>query len=153
MTIPKVIYQTWKDKNLPVEIHQIREKIKKLNPSYELILYDDIDIENFIINNYDNEVLQVFKKLNIGAGKADFWRYLILYKYGGIYLDIDADIIKNLDNLIKDTDSALITREKNKGVFMQWCLIFEKEHPILQRVIEKCISNIKKRVSNDLVYL
>ena len=30
----------------------------------------------------------MFKDLKIGAHKADFFRYCILYIYGGIYIDI-----------------------------------------------------------------
>ena len=26
--------------------------------------------------------------------KSDLWKYLVLYKYGGIYLDADMDIYK-----------------------------------------------------------
>ena len=38
--IPKVIYQTWKTKNLSPEQILIKNKIKELNPEYDIILYD-----------------------------------------------------------------------------------------------------------------
>jgi len=38
MPIPKVIYQTWKTKNLHENCIKIRDSIQKLNPEYEMIL-------------------------------------------------------------------------------------------------------------------
>ena len=76
------------------------------------------------------------KKLNVGAAKADFWRYCILYKNGGIYLDIDSEITNSLDQLILKDDQCIITREGHYGIFNNWIMIFEKNHPILLKTIE-----------------
>jgi hypothetical protein len=97
----------------------------------------------FIKESYDNEILSAYEKLNVGAAKADLWRYLILYKNGGVYLDMDSVIYSNLNSLIKDDDTAIISRENNLNLFVQWCLIFNKKHPILGNTIKKVISNIK----------
>ena len=42
--IPKIIYQTWKTKNLDVKLQNIRNEIQNLNPTYEMKLFDDNDI-------------------------------------------------------------------------------------------------------------
>ena len=144
MPIPKIIYQTWFTKKLTPRQIYIQEQIKIKNKNYEILLYDDSDIDNFIKDNYSGEIYNTFKLIKLGAVKADFWRYLILYKYGGIYLDFDANINCNLDKLIDINDKAIISREGNSGVFLQWVLIFEKEHPILLDCILQCITNIKK---------
>lgn len=153
-SIPKIIYQTWKTKNLDQKLQNVIDKIQKLNPDYKIILFDDNDIENWIKENFKNEIiLNTFKKIKVGAGKADFWRYLILYMNGGIYLDIDSNITKPLNELIKENDMAIISREKNSGTssFVQWCLMFAPKHPILLRAINMCIYNINNKISNNLV--
>ena len=73
----------------------------------------------------------------------DFWRYLALYKYGGVYLDMDSSIEKPLDDLIKPEDEAIITAEGNSGLYVQWALIFSKGHPILKKTIDLVVTNIK----------
>lgn len=114
--IPKIIYQTWKTKNLDVKLQNIRNKIQNLNPTYEMKLFDDNDIEEWIKNTFNDTIIyNTYKKLKIGAGRADFWRYLILYQNGGIYLDIDSNINKPLDLLIQESDKAIISREKITG--------------------------------------
>ena len=153
MPIPKRIYQTWKTKNLPWGIKDVIKNMMELNPTYTHYLYDDDEINNFVLDNYPGEIFEAYNMLNIGAARADLWRYLILYKYGGIYLDIDAAILKPLDTLIKRDDSAIITREMFEGLFNQWILIFKKGHPLLKEVITQCIFNIKNKSSNNILHL
>jgi mannosyltransferase OCH1-like enzyme len=86
--IPLHIYQTWHTKKLPPKMHECVEKLKMDNPEFEHHLYDIEECHNFIKNNFDKRVLNAFNKLKPSAFKADLWRYCILYKKGGVYLDI-----------------------------------------------------------------
>ena len=153
MTIPKIIYQTWKTKSLPLNVQKIRDKISVINPDYKLILFDDDDMENFIKKNFDIRIYNLYKNLNVGAAKADFWRYCILYINGGVYLDIDSDILRPLDELIEENDKCIITREGNLGFFNNWIMIFEKNHPILLETIVQCCYNIENKTTNDICHL
>ena len=151
--IPKIIYQTWKTKELPPGVVAIRKRIQELNPEYTMELFDDNDIDDFIKTNFNEKIYSCFSQLNVGAAKADFWRYCILYKNGGVYLDIDSEITAPLRDLIQDTDQCIITREKNPGIFCNWILIFEPKHPIMIKTILNCCHNIIHRSSSDLLYL
>lgn len=153
MNIPKVIYQTWKDKNLNENCLKVRNNIQRLNPEYKMELYDDNEIEAFIKQNFDEFTYNCYKKLNVGASKADFWRYCVLYKNGGVYLDMDSDIVKPLSELINPNDTCIITREGTPGSFNNWIMIFEKGHPILLKAIENCCNNIVNKTTNDICYL
>lgn len=86
--IPLNIFQTWHTKNLPIGMKQSTEYIKRMNPRFKYQLFDDNDCHDFIRDNFDVSVLNAFNKLIPGAYKADLWRYCVLYKLGGIYLDI-----------------------------------------------------------------
>lgn len=152
MEIPKKIHQTWYKKSLPSGIQKNVEKIKSLNKDYEYFFYDDNDILNYITKNYNDRILRAYKKLKIGASKADFFRYLVLYKEGGVYLDLDADILKNLDSLIEKR-SAVISREGTKPYFVQWMMCFCKSHPLLKRIIEITTENILEKKIDDIVYM
>ena len=152
--IPKIIYQTWFTKDIPNEILEYTNKMLKKNPNYKYYLYDDVDMDNFVKNNYDIKTYTNFKKLKVPTAKADFWRYLILYKTGGIYLDMDSTIDIDLDNFINKNDYAILSKEKNKDIFIQWCLIFNKNHPILKEVINLVNYNIDNKLyENDILNL
>ena len=67
---------------------------KRLNPDIDFQLWDDDDIDKFILNEFPPEYYKAFKSINpnLGAAKADFFRYCILYKRGGLYLDLKSAI-------------------------------------------------------------
>ena len=54
---------------------------KKLNPEYEIKLYDDKMCREFLLNEYSQLHLDIFNFLEDGEIKADFWRVCILNKY------------------------------------------------------------------------
>jgi len=125
--------------------------MKEMNPDYIHKIYTDEEIDDFVNKNFQGEIADCYNKLNIIVAKVDFWRYLILYKYGGIYLDMDSSINKPLDQLIKEDDNAIITAEGNPNLFVQWALIFNKEHPILRMTIQLIVRNIKEnKYPNDI---
>jgi mannosyltransferase OCH1-like enzyme len=86
--IPLNIFQTWHSKNLPPKMYDSVQNIRKLNPRFKYFLFDDNDCREFIKNNFEQDVLNAYDSLIPGAYKADLWRYCILYKMGGIYVDI-----------------------------------------------------------------
>lgn len=145
--IPKVIYQTWhsSESNLNISTKNDLLMLKKLNPDYEYQYFLDEDIERFVYDNYPGEISDCFDKLNLMVGKVDLWRYLVLFKNGGIYLDIDSRANISFSKLIKKDDDAVITFENYLGtnLFSQFALIFNKNHPALKKVIDIVIENIK----------
>lgn len=63
----------------------------------ELNLYNDIDCERYIKNKskFLWEIYNIIEN-GYGAMKADFFRYIIMYFEGGLYLDIKSGLRKNL---------------------------------------------------------
>lgn len=152
MAIPKVIYQTFKTNKLPL-INRLSVKWLKLrNKDYSYEFYDDERIVRFLKEEYEPEVFEAYDRLNIGAAKADFFRYAVLYKNGGIYLDVDAYVLGQLDDIIKPEDVAVISKEKFPNIFVQWALIFEAKHPFLKRTLEIIIKNIAENAYPNSVH-
>jgi mannosyltransferase OCH1-like enzyme len=152
MAIPKTIFQTFRTSKLPLLTKWHIYRMKKRNPDYDYQFYDDNRIATFLKEEYGEEVYAVYDQLFIGAAKADFFRYAILYKKGGVYLDIDSLFLTKLNQLISPTDSAILSLEKNGSFFIQFALIFEANHPILKRTLEIIIKNIKENLYPDNVH-
>jgi mannosyltransferase OCH1-like enzyme len=151
--IPKNIFQV--SINLNHYLNEIQNQINKtktLNPEYKYTLItQESEMDDFVNNFFPGEIADCYNKLNIIVAKVDFWRYLVLYKYGGVYLDMDSSIEKPLDELIKQDDESIITAEGNPYFYVQWALIFNKEHPILKQVVELIVDNIKNNTyPNDI---
>uniref|UniRef100_A0A6C0I851 Glycosyltransferase n=1 Tax=viral metagenome TaxID=1070528 RepID=A0A6C0I851_9ZZZZ len=159
--IPFIVHQTWVSReSLTPEVIEVMEKNKKMCPDFDFKFYNDQDCYNFIRDNYTKEVLNAYNSINpnYSAAKADLFRYCLLYKYGGVYLDIKSAITRNLKYIIKpDTDCILLTcdflkcrewyRFKfNYPHYEQWALIFEAGHPYLKETISQITSNINKKI-------
>jgi mannosyltransferase OCH1-like enzyme len=151
MNIPKKIYQAWHDKNPKPIFKKYIENVLQMNPDYDYELFGEEDMYNFVSENYAGEIFECYKKLNIITAKVDFWRCLVLYKNGGIYIDIDSTFLTRLDELISG-ESAIITREPNTPYeYVQWALFFCKNHPILEKTIQNIVFNIKNRLYTNNV--
>lgn len=143
MSIPKIIHQTFKTAKLPLLTKWHIAGFRKKNPDYAYEFYDDDRIEQFLRAEYDQETVGLYQRLNIGAAKADFFRYAILYKKGGLYLDIDSGINNRLNSFILAEDTAIITLEGDPSLFAQWALIYSPGHLFLKRTIEMVLDNLR----------
>ncbi|EZQ11583.1 glycosyltransferase family 32 protein [Acinetobacter sp. Ver3] len=166
MAIPKIIHQTYRTKVLPSDIEKIISDLKQLNPDWEYRFYTDDDILNYIKLNYEPRILNSYLAINpiYGAAKADFFRYLLLYREGGVYLDIKSTCIYPLNTVIHDDDKFIITQWQNEkgqinegaglfdylindlgvdnGEYQQWFIISEPKSPFLKQVISHVVNNI-----------
>ena len=144
MSIPKIIHQTFKSSKLPLLTRWYISGFRRKNPEYTYEFYDDARIETFLKEEFDPSVFAAYKKINIGAAKADFFRYAVLYKKGGVYVDIDSGINSKLDDFITPEDEAIITREGDPSLFAQWALIYSPGHPFLEKTMEIVLENIRQ---------
>ena len=141
--ISKTIYQTWNTQNLPEKIEKLHSKMRKKNPEFEHIIFTDEQMNDYINSNADSDIRDAYWKMNHIVAKADIWRYTILFNNGGVYLDIDSEITGSLGGLINDQDEAIITPEIHENLFIQWGLIFGKDHKILEKTLNYIIQDIK----------
>ena len=78
------------------------QTVKSLNPELELVLYDDPQCIEFLTKYFPKVVVNRFYQLEMGAHKADLFRYCWLYINGGYYADIKSDFLPNsMTNLRK----------------------------------------------------
>jgi len=137
--IPKIIWQTMKTNQVPDFIKSYTDSWIEQNPEYEYRFYDDEDIINFLKKDFP-EFLEGYQNLKYGASKADLWRYLIIYKYGGVYADIDCFCINPLRKWI-NKNAAFVTGLGTNNDICQWLIISVPKSPIFLRAAEKTIKN------------
>ncbi len=63
-----------------------------MNSEYEYHIFNDIELIEFLEENIsDPDLMEFYKKAPIMVMRTDLWRFMILYKYGGIYMDCDVE--------------------------------------------------------------
>ena len=95
--IPKIIHYCWFGRGkMPEMAIQCIESWTKYLPDYELKLWneDTFDINSIV---YVKEAYEARKFAFI----TDYVRLYALYTFGGIYMDTDVEVIKNLDDLLE----------------------------------------------------
>jgi inositol phosphorylceramide mannosyltransferase catalytic subunit len=147
--VPRVVYQTWSSRLLPLGFQVIRERMRSRNPGFRFVVFDDADIDAYVSTHFHGtDAERAFRLLTVGAARADLWRYLVLFREGGVYLDLDSEIIVPIEGgLLKPGDGAIVSREGARDdqlerMMIQWLLAFEPGHAILARVIQRATSNI-----------
>jgi mannosyltransferase OCH1-like enzyme len=120
------------------------EELKKRNPGFKHFLFDDNDCKDFIKNNFDENILDTYNRLIPGAYKADLWRYCILYKNGGIYLDIKLKCINNF-RLIELTEAEHLVKDRwNCGIYNA-LMVCKPGNDLLLKAINKIVENVKNK--------
>lgn len=148
--IPKIIHQTLKDKkNICPDLLKNIKIWRDQNPEYDYRLYDNNDCIRYLTKYFSPQHVQTFHAIKVGAGKADFFRYCVVFREGGIYSDIDMYSIKSLSSLIDPDDTFIIPkdRDKNIGTYLLFQAFFGSvpNNPILGLAIQKVIENIRER--------
>lgn len=165
--IPKLIHQTYKSRDLPPEIVRNIATLRMLNPGWTYNFYDGDECIAFIRNEYGQEVLDYYLRIgkDYGAARADLFRYLALYRLGGVYLDMKSGARRPFDEVLAPDDSYLLSQWHNEdgtsfagwgvhpdlknlpgGEFQQWFIISRPGHPFLRAVIENVLSNIDRYI-------
>jgi len=151
--IPLQIFQTWKTSELPPNMKKCVDKLKKDNPEFKHYLFNDEECYDYIKNAYDSDVVNAFTTFIPGAFKADLFRYCILYKEGGIYIDIKFNTI-NQFKLIDFVDKEYFVKDlyrSGEGIYNAF-MVCKAGNPILKKCIDKIVENVKNRYYGPSVF-
>jgi inositol phosphorylceramide mannosyltransferase catalytic subunit len=161
--VPRILHQTYPTKNLPAPLHAAVEQMRAANPHWDFRLYDDADIVDYIRSEYGELILAAYLRIDpmYGAARADLFRYLLMYRTGGVYLDIKSVATRALNEVLRPDDTYILsqwsgTRFAGMGMgvhsalraiegteYQQWHIVAAPGHPFLKSVIENVLRNLR----------
>lgn len=148
-SVPKIIHQIWVGPNqIPEHCIDYINSVKNTHPEYEHILWTENnlpELPKLVSLQYERYAKQ--KKY---AFQADILRYYLVNLFGGLYLDVDFHVFKNLSPLLKkDFNISLPTHNPEK---IHWiCNSFFASipnNPILTEIVE----NLKNETYHGPVF-
>jgi mannosyltransferase OCH1-like enzyme len=135
--IPKKIFLCYKTKKIP---DYVMSNWKEVYPDYKIFLYDDNDCIAFLKKNYGSKYVDIFNYIKDGAIKADFWRVCILYKYGGIYSDIDVKPIKSIETITEKETTFITSLSASNMTTNPHFIVSIPQHKLLKMCIDTYLS-------------
>lgn len=127
--IPKIIHYCWFGRGQKSElILRCIESWKKYCPDYEIIEWNE---DNFDVNMtlYTSQAYETKK----WAFVSDYARLYALYNMGGIYLDIDMELLKPFDEFLNN--QGLLAFEANDYVCLG-IIGAVKQHPFIKQLMD-----------------
>ena len=117
--IPKVIHYCWfGEKALPAKAKKCIGSWRKYLPGYEIKEWNDsnfdLAISQFVASAYEQKMY---------AFVSDYARFWILYHYGGVYFDVDVEIVSDMSHIIDAGAFMGIEKSLATNGIAQGCMI------------------------------
>jgi hypothetical protein len=107
--IPRILHQTWISDDVPPHLRAYRQSWLRHHPDWEHRLWTDAKNECLIAERYP-DFLPYFRSAVPPILRIDLVRLAYLHAFGGVYADLDYELLRPLDPLL-DTSHALVARE------------------------------------------
>ena len=141
MAIPRIIHQTWKTATIPRKWRRIQKHNRSLHPDFEYRLWTDDEIDVFVKDKFP-VIYPSFKGYQYNILRADVIRYLLMHEMGGLYLDLDYELLVPFDvtqaAVVLPKERSIAFGDPYDGIGNAF-FASEPRHPFWRDVIEDLI--------------
>ena len=156
--IPRQIFQTHKSVSYLLSKPKLAKSVaswRKHSPRFRYYFFTDAMCDAFMKEHYYGTIYDAYLKLPMAVMKADLWRYCVIYKYGGIYADVDTVCEQRPELLIKDGAQLCLAPEPDCPYFCQWVFAAPPGSPIMKAIIDLSVKRIHDQAEfkgQDLIH-
>jgi len=151
--IPKIVHLSWKTKDIAdYDSPLVREGVRKLidlNPDWEVKIYDDKEVDDFLRQTLLLEDYGLLAHRGI-VEKLDVWRLVKMYQEGGVYVDVDRLCNTPLDELCKEGVKCVLPTCRSFD-FSQDFMMSEPGNPMYKAALD--LNLHRRRQGHDNIYL
>ena len=140
--IPRIIWQTNYTNHVTLAMYVTFLCNRMMAPTFEYRYHGDEEQERFIRENFSPEIVEAFSRLKVGAARADFWRVLVLLKYGGVYIDMDANLVWSPERFIAPDNGEFFIADRSSQV-TNYFLASAPDNPVFFRLADTLRKNIE----------
>lgn len=108
MSVPHVLYQTWKNSAIPEDLASYRDKWLVFTQGWSHPLLTDQDLRDLVKTHFPRH-LQAYDSFTNKIERVDFARYVMMW-VGGVYADLDTYPIKSIDKWV-NMDKIVLGQE------------------------------------------
>lgn len=158
--IPKVIHQVYMQgwEHVSADILENIAKMRSINPTWSYKAWDNSTIRQYINEHYGPKILDYYDRISpkYPSVRGDFFKFLLMYNEGGLYLDHKSSVSKPLDERYSESYSFLVSywdkvqgcdvpkksADDPRGYLMLWFVFSAPAHPILRDLLIQVLKNI-----------
>jgi hypothetical protein len=145
--IPRIMHFSMRNRCLPPDLLETLQRWQAALPSHSIYFHDDEAVDKLMDQDWPEfpHFYKVFQCLKFGGAiKIDVWRALVLYRYGGIYSDIDNWPMEKFgEDTIRPDDEAFFLSDSFKRP-SQWFQAMEPNHPIAYFTMLEILTRVLK---------
>ena len=149
----KIIHQTWVDSNIPKHYQKNSKSWLNIHTDWEYKLWLDSDIKIFIKDKYP-QYLTLYNNFKHKIQRVDFAKYLIIFEYGGLYVDMDVKCFKSINLLLNGLkDNFFYENVFNKQILGPYIFYSPGKTIALNKIIKHIhnYSKIKQKHNSDIL--
>ena len=134
LAIPKVLHLIWSGSHLPREQFKYLANFSALHPRWHIHLWQEAELDALPITG------PALRRSRDLRQKSDLARYEIIWTHGGLYLDTDFHVFKNLDPLLEGQTGAVCNEAalgapREEKFLSNGMLAFAPGHPAVRRAL------------------
>lgn len=100
----------------------MRKNIIKNNPQYLFLLWTDKKATKLMKNKY-SKYYKTFTELKRNIKCVDFFKYILMLEYGGIYIDMDMVFVKPFDHSIFEGARVFLSKDEYYPISLHNCFL------------------------------
>ena len=137
--LPKIVHVSWKNATVPPACEPSRVSQLQFFPEgeYEHIFWTDELQLDFVRINYP-KLYPLFLSYKYNIQRADAFRYIALFHYGGLYMDLDYEVLDNFWHLLPDDRPSVVESPYKYSESVQNSLMSSPpNHPMWHKVFRQ----------------
>ncbi|KAL4219255.1 hypothetical protein ACF0H5_021837 [Mactra antiquata] len=156
--IPHIIHQTYKTEDIPNYYAGFAKTFVDLNPTWQYYFWTDKAARQLIQDKHSH-LLPLWDNYHDPINKADALRYVVLYEYGGVYVDLDFECLRPLDRVTYKYSCIIPTEPFEQIAFRLYqpflinnaILMTRPKHPFFKQLIDNLIYFQMQETNTDRV--
>ncbi|KAL3863733.1 hypothetical protein ACJMK2_005472 [Sinanodonta woodiana] len=141
--IERIIHQTWKIRDIPVNFWSCVESVRDNHKDWEYRFWTDNSARKLVRQKY-SYIFPFYSNYIKGMFRVQAFRYMVLFEYGGVYMDMDMRSLRPVDPLLRKYTCILaqephehaILESRSDGLATDSFLACRKGHIFMKTLIE-----------------
>lgn len=155
--IPDVIHFVFEPiryKKMPAKWRHALRRVREQNPGARVMVWDFAKVEALLDAHFGPAQRELWDRMDHFIYKLDYCRFLFLYVYGGIYMDLDMALEEPVDMF--RMGSLLLTVEFPYDYFFQFTNGFmgcAAGHPLMQLCIQNAATSYDELAASSIPWV